>query len=96
MYGIKKLDLTPTQLDAQSTIVIEKWLNIDSEECKDKDSDIAITKKFLRIGAEDGFLMVDSLGRVWGDSEKGGVHYPFHIEYGKKLYGIRIATSAAN
>jgi hypothetical protein len=93
--NIEKLSQTPTQLDQQSKVKVDKWLDLDSEECKDKDPDMPFTKKCLRIGAEDKFLLVDSLGRIWGKGD-GGRYYPFHFEYGKKIYGYRLATTAAN
>ena len=92
---IKKLPMSPEELDKQSPVKIDKWLDIDSEECRDKDPDIALTKKWLRIGAEDGFLMVDSLGRIWGRGEKG-YFFPYHFDYGKKNYGFRLAVTASN
>lgn len=91
---------TPAQLDKQSKIKIDAWLDVGSEAHKDRDDNLKLTKEWLKIGLEGGFLFCDSLGRVWGSGAHFGsphtVYYPYHIEYGKKLYGIRVATKAAN
>jgi len=44
---------------------------------------------------EPAYLFTDSMGRVWGKGENGK-YYPYHYDYGKKLYGIRISKKAAN
>ncbi len=90
---MKTLPLSPTELDKQSLLKIDKWLDIDSEECKDKDPDYALTKRFLRILKDD--LFTDKLGRIWGRGEDSRF-YPFHFNIGKKLYGFRVAKKAAN
>ena len=87
--------LTPAQLDAQSRIPLDGWLDMNSTECKSKDDNIAFTKKCLRIGMKEGFLFTDNFGRVWGKGDNG-TYYPFHFEFYKKLYGYRLATKAAN
>jgi hypothetical protein len=92
---INKLSATPLELDIQSRVKIDKWLDIDSEECKDKDPDITLTKKWLRSGAENNFLFVDTLGRIWGTGDNG-YYFPYHFEYGKKVYGFRLAVMASN
>jgi hypothetical protein len=88
-------ELTPAQLDTQSHVQVHKWLDMNSEECKDKDNNPAFTKKCLRIGMEEGFLFTDLQGRIWGKGDDGSF-YPFHFEYCKKLYGFRLAAKAAN
>lgn len=92
---INKLLVTPLELDIQSQVKIDKWLDLNSEECKDKDPDIALTKKWLRLGAKENFLFVDVLGRIWGKGDNG-YYYPYHFDYGKKVYGVRLAVMAAN
>jgi hypothetical protein len=91
----KKLPMNPKELDKQSPIKIDQWLDIDSEDCKDRDPDHSLTKKWFKIGVEDNFLYVDSLGRIWGMGEKG-YFYPYHFNVGKKLYGYRMSVMAAN
>lgn len=89
--------MTPKKLDAQSPVQIDKWLDVDSEECREKDDNYDLTKKILKMGFEEpAFLFVDSLGRIWGKSEEGEPMYPFHFEYGKKLIGFRISKRAVN
>lgn len=90
--------MTPKELDEQSPVIIDKWVDVDSEECRDKDDNRDFTKKILRMGFEDpAFLFVDSLGRIWGKpTDPGTPAYPFHFEYGKKLIGYRISKRAVN
>ena len=88
------INLSPQQLDQQSPVKIERWLDIDSEECCAKDPDIALTKKWLRIGLEDKFLFLDTYGRVWGKGKEK--YYPYHFNIGPKNYGFRVAKKAAN
>lgn len=87
--------LSPKQLDEQSSVKIERWLDMNSKECLDMDSDPNFTKKCYRIGTESGMLDVDNRGRIWGKGKDGG-YFPFHFEYGKLLYGYRVARLAAN
>lgn len=87
---------SPKELDAQSIIVIDEWVDLDSERWRDTDTDPALTKEWLAlIFSEPGGLFLDTNGRIWGKAE-GGTWAPFHYEYGKKLIGIRIAKKAAN
>lgn len=88
-------NLTTEQLDKQSSIYLDGWLDLDSQEYKNKDDNPAFTRKCLRIGMEDGFMFTDSLGRVWGKGNNG-TYYPFHFDYGRKKYGFRIAKQASN
>jgi hypothetical protein len=88
--------MTPQQLDAQSLIHIDEWVDLDSERWREVDDDPALTKKFLRILLQDPpALIADDLGRLWGKGKEGRM-YPYHLEYGRKLIGIRIAKKALN
>ena len=84
---MNRLPLSHEELTKQSPVKIDKWLDIDSEECKDKDPDIALTKKWLKIGFEDKFLFTDEQGCIWGRGKEGRF-FPYHFDYGKKLYGL--------
>lgn len=86
--------MNPQELDDQNKILIEKWLDIDSEELRYKDQDRKFTRYCLKAGLKDGFLIVDSLGRVWLKSTDK--YFPYHINVGKKNFGIRVAKKAAN
>lgn len=88
--------LKPTQLDEQSSVKIDEWLDIDSDKCKSVDDNRPLTKKWLSMLMEDNTLQLDSLGRVWGRSEDTGKWFPYHLESGGKLYGIRVAKKADN
>jgi len=91
-----RIDISPSELDKQSPIKIDKWLNIDSEECREKDPDHSLTKKWLRIGLEDKFLFTDSQGRLWGRGKQSNQYFPYHFNVGEKLYGFRLAATAVN
>ena len=86
----------PKELDAQSRINIDSWVDVDSELCKEIDDNYPLTKKMLKLGfKEPAFLATDSLGRVWGKGEDQ-YWYPFHFEYNGKLIGYRLSKKAAN
>jgi len=89
------MNLSPKQLDQQSTIKIDEWIDIHSERCKEMDDLRSFTLKCMRIGLEDQFLFTDRDGRLWGKG-KEGKYYPFHLEDGKKLIGLRLSIKAAN
>jgi len=86
------------ELDLQSDVVIVKWVDVDSEECKLIDDNIDFTKKIIRLGFQgpDPFLFTDSMGRVWGKQNENGKYFPLHFEYGKQLIGYRISKNASN
>lgn len=87
---------SPQELDKQSAVVIAKWVDLGSEEWLSLDDDPGLTKKVVRmLTNEPAYLAVDSLGRLWGRGENGR-YYPFHVENGKNLIGIRISKKAAN
>lgn len=87
---------SPKELDAQSKIKLDGWVDLDSERWREVDDDPGLTKKFIRLGfKEPAFFFTDSDGRIWGKGEDG-LYYPYHLEYGKKKYGIRINAKAAN
>lgn len=88
--------LNPAELDKQSPVNIDRWIDIDSEEAKLKDEDRALTKKMIRIGFEDGWMHTDNDGRIWGYDKGRNIYYPFHFEDGKKLLGYRMAKKAVN
>jgi hypothetical protein len=88
--------MTPKELDAQSPIKIDRWVDVSSAECKELDDTYAFTKKCIAIGMEDKWMFVDSLGRIWGKSSDSTTCFPFHFEHGKQLIGYRLSTRAAN
>ncbi len=87
---------SPKELDAQSPVYLDGWVDLDSERWRQTDDDAPLTKKWLAmLMKEPAYLFTDSDGRVWGKGENG-IYYPYHYEYGKKKYGIRIPRKAAN
>ena len=87
---------SPKELDAQCSVTLDGWVDLGSERWREVDNDPQLTKHFMKVlFQEPAYLFTDSLGRVWGRGQNG-TFYPFHIEYGKKKYGIRIAKKAAN
>jgi hypothetical protein len=89
--------LTPYQLDLQSKIKIDKWLDVDSDEVRSMDDNHSLTKLILRRLYEEqpAYLFTDTLGRLWGKGEDS-IYYPFHFNYGNKLIGYRLIKKAAN
>lgn len=87
---------TPKELDAQSLVHLDGWVDLDSERWREIDPDPGLTKKWIKLGfQEPAYFLLDSDGRIWGRGENG-YYYPYHLDYGKKKYGIRIAKKAAN
>lgn len=88
--------MKPIDFEKQSPVLITRWLDVDSEEAKCLDENRALTKKMLKLGFEEKFMILDSLGRIWGLNKETGVYFPFHFENGKELIGYRISKNAAN
>lgn len=87
---------SPKELDAQCQVKLDGWVDLDSERWREVDDDPSLTKKWLKLlMKEPAYLFTDSNGRIWGKGENG-IYYPYHLEYGKKKYGLRISTKAAN
>ena len=95
MINIQKLETSPKVLDAQSIIIIDEWVVVDSPKHKETDADYVSSKKMLEICSGNGFLKADRDGRLWvhGLNEE---MYPYHYECGSKNYGLRIPTIAVN
>jgi hypothetical protein len=93
----KTMHLTPKQLDNQSLIRIDRWIDVDSVECRKLDDNYKLTKRIIRdlYEQEPASLFTDSLGRFW-DKGVNGIYFPYHFEYGKKLIGYRMSKKAAN
>lgn len=88
---------SPKELDAQSRVKIDKWIDLDSEECRELDENYKETKRWYRLlSVEPAYLQTDSDGRIWGRSEKEGVWFPFHFDRYGKNYGYRLSKRAAN
>ena len=88
------LDLTTKSLDQQSSVRIDKWIELDSEEWKNVDDNPSFTKKCIKIGFEEKFIFTDSLGRLW--CKGSNCYHPFHLEYKNCYYGLKISAKAAN
>jgi hypothetical protein len=87
---------SPKELDAQSIVKIDEWVDLGSERWRDTDDDPALTKQWVKLlMSEPAYLVADSYGRLWGKRKDGG-YDPYHYNYGKKLIGIRLAKKAAN
>ena len=91
------MNLTPEELDKQSEVQLDGWVDLDSERWREVDDDPKLTKRWVRLGLMDPpFLFADSMGRLWGRGKDNNKWYPYHLEYGKKKYGIRISARATN
>ncbi len=86
---------TPKQLDTQCKVKIDRWIDLYSSECRDMDSDHQTAVKWYKMCLGDTGLFLDTDGRIWGRG-KDGYFYPYHFEYGKKLFGYRVSAKAAN
>lgn len=90
------MDLSPKELDEQSTIHVDRWIDVYSEECRMMDDNHKFTRHIMKVGFQDPpFLFIDSAGRVWGKGNSPN-YYPFHMEYGSQLIGFRLPKKAAN
>ncbi len=89
--------LTPNQLDAQSKIQVDRWVEVESDECRTLDDNYSLTKKMIHMlhDKKPAYLFTDSLGRLFGKGTDG-LFYPFHFEYNGKLIGYRLSKKAAN
>jgi hypothetical protein len=95
MINIQKLEISPKALDAQSIVTIDEWIILGSQKHKDTDADYVISEGLLQISSSNGFLKIDSFGRLWAQGIDEEM-YPYHYEHGSKLYGLRIVSAAAN
>jgi hypothetical protein len=88
---------SPKELDKQSAIYLDGWVDLDSERWRQVDEDPALTKKWIAMLTKgpDAYLKLDSDGRIWGKA-RDGHWYPYHIECLNRKYGIRIPKKAAN
>ena len=57
------MDLSPKQLDEQSSVQLDGWLEMDSEKWREADDNPNLTRKWLRMLLGNA-LFVDKLGRV--------------------------------
>jgi len=87
--------MRPQELDQQSNVNISRWVELNSQECRDMDDSYHFTQKCVKIGFEDGWMIVDAMGRLWGKG-KAGEYFPFHFTYGNQNIGYRISAKAAN
>lgn len=77
--------MTPAELDAQSPIKVNRWVDVHSDECKIIDDGTHdFTLLCIKYGMEDGSMFTDSLVRLWGKWGNGPCH-PFHAEYGSQI-----------
>lgn len=87
---------TPKELDAQSKIKVDRWIEVGSEEWKELDDNPSFTKKCIKLGfMEPAYFFADALGRIWGKGEDG-LYYPFHFKSFGAIIGYRMSTRAAN
>jgi hypothetical protein len=91
------MKLSAKELDSQNEIRIDRWIDLHSEEALAIDDNREFTIKCLRLGMrEPAFLFTDSRGFLWGQGSEPGRYYPFHLEHGNKLIGLKLSTKASN
>lgn len=89
--------MKPVDLDRQSPVKIDRWLDVDSEEFKRIDPDTWVTKQLLRRGLACDALMTDSDGRVWSNPiDPNDKRFPLNFTEGGITYGYRIPERAHN
>jgi hypothetical protein len=82
---------SPAELDAQSKIHVDRWIEFESEEWRELDDNPDFTKKIVRLGfQEPAYLFTDLNGRIWGRGEDGR-YYPFHFSKGSINIGYRMS-----
>lgn len=97
MVYIQRIELSPAALDAQSPIKIDEWVVVNSDKHKETDEDYLSSEQMLLTGAENGFLKVDNLGRIWARGP-GEEFLPYHYDSktGNQFLGLRILAFAVN
>ena len=88
--------MSPEQLDTQSPVKIDRWIDIDSKECKMIDEFHSFFKETLTWAFNSNLMFLDSLGRIWGNKPNSSQKFPIHFEHGKQLIGYRITKRASN
>lgn len=86
---------TPKELDAQSTIKVDEWVDVESEKFQQVCQERGAFDYILKVGLRDpAFIHADALGRLWGK----GSHewFPFHDVIDGRTYGYRISKKASN
>jgi hypothetical protein len=91
---MQRSELTPTQLDQQSTTEIKRWVALDSAEWKALDPNPNITREAIRVSNEAELSFVDAFGRVWISWEE--LIQPLHFVRDNENYGVRIVKEASN
>lgn len=88
--------MTPAELDQQSPVKIDHWIDWNSEESKTLDNARAATKQMIRAGFLKGMMIFDTNGRIWGLNDLDNKFYPLHFKNGDRLIGYRMSEKAAN
>lgn len=70
-----------------SNVVIERWVDIESEEFKNNDRHVY---RFTLRSIELGVLVPDKAGYLWFKDQ------PAHAELGGQIVGLRYAAKAVN
>lgn len=72
-----------------STVVVDRWIDLDSQEAKTIEK-YTMIRKAINIGIEVGKIQVDKGGYMWMKDN------PCHAELGGKLVGLRFSAKAPN
>jgi hypothetical protein len=87
---------SPAELDTQTKIKVNRWIEVGSEEWRMLDETPEFTKKIIALGfKEPAYLFTDANGRIWGKGEDG-FFYPFHFKQGSTVIGYRLTKRAVN
>lgn len=97
MVNIQKIEMSPKDLDAQSVIQVDEWVDLGSQKHRDTDEWYVLSTSLLEKSSENGFLKIDSLGRLWVHGiDQEFLPYHYDSKAGNQFLGLRIATAAAN
>lgn len=73
-----------------SKVVIDRWVDLDSQEAKTIEM-YALVRKIVLAGLKEGIIKSNSMGYLYMQGDT-----PIHAELGDKLVGIRYSAKASN
>lgn len=86
------------ELEAQSLIKIDRWIDITSPEANEFAPEMnKIIIRLLEDPKEDDSIFTDELGRIWGTGSKEyNEYYPLHDTFCGENIGYRYVKNASN
>ncbi len=76
--------------------IVDRWIDLDSEEAKKTVQGYHDVKEFIHAGIKHGLVAPDKLGYLY-TVKSGKVDYnPVHVKIDGKVVGFRYLAKAAN